>query len=447
MRIDIATNRFGLGRRADDRIADPRRWLLGQFDSYEPRPALIARLPSGTANVAAYLDLVEARQQRRRAAEQGLPASPVMRGAARDAYLTQSAARLGQALAGPAPFIERLVHFWANHFAVSVDRNTVHGVAGNLEFEAIRPHVLGRFADMLLAVERHPAMLMYLDQVRSIGPASPAATERRQRGLNENLAREILELHTLGVGGGYGQADVQELARSLTGWTVAGLRGAAGEPGSVLFRPAIHEPGERRLLGRRYAEDGEAQSRQMLLDLAAHPATARHVATKLARHFVADEPPAALVDRLAGSFRRTGGDLPTLYRTLIDSPEAGAAPRAKFKSPWDWIVSSLRALGVREAGPQLVRTVAALGQPVWRPGSPAGWGDTVATWAGSDALMRRVEVAQQLATRLPDVDARALAPLLLDGAVSRTTSAALAAAETPAQATVLLLSAPEFQRR
>ncbi|MFC3714397.1 DUF1800 family protein [Sphingoaurantiacus capsulatus] len=453
MRTAIATNRFGLGRRLDDRIDDPRRWLLGQLESYDPRPAVIAALPGGNANAAAYLDLVVARQERRRAAESGMPAEPApMRGGPRDAYLDQATARLGHALTAPAPFVERLVHFWANHFAVSVDRNIILGLAGNLEFEAIRPHVLGRFCDMLLAVERHPAMLMYLDQVRSVGPDSRAATraaqpEARQRGLNENLAREILELHTLGVTGGYAQTDVQELAKGLTGWTVAGLRGAGGTPGTVLFRPVVHQPGERTLLGKRYPAAGEAQSRAMLLDLAAHPATARHVATKLARHFVADEPPAALVDRLAKAFQASGGDLPTVYRALIDAPEASAATAPKFKSPWDWTVSSLRALGVREANRRAVRTVAALGQPVWRPGSPAGWGDVTATWAGSDALMRRVEVAQQLAMRLPDIDARALSPRLFDGAVSSTTTAVLAGAESPAQATALLLAAPEFQRR
>lgn len=185
----------------------------------------------------------------------------------------------------------------------------------------------------------------------------------------------------------------------------------------------------------------------MLADLALHPATARHLATKLARHFVADDPPTALVDRLAAAYSASDGDLPTLYRALIDAPEAWTTPLAKFKSPWDWSLSALRGVGLRSVDRRAVRMIAEVGQPVWRPGSPAGWGDTAATWAGSDALMRRVEAAQQLAALVPAADARTLAPLLLGGAVSPSTAAVIAGAESPAQATALLLAAPEFQRR
>lgn len=464
--IAIASNRFGLGSRPDDgRVDDPRRWLLGQLDAFDPRPAAIAALPDATTNMARYFDFVAARRQARTMQEASAPgvepevdAATVhdfVRDHARHTHADQAVARINQSLTAPAPFVERLAHFWANHFAVSIDRFSTLGIAGNLEFEAVRPHVLGRFPDMLLAVERHAAMLMYLDQFRSIGPESVAARrlaelrpEARGRGLNENLAREVLELHTLGVDGGYTQADVQELARALTGWTIVGQRPVGAAPrGSVLFRPLLHEPGERRLLGRRYAATGEAQSRAMLTDLALHPATGRHLATKLARHFVADNPPSPLIDRLAAAFSASGGDLPTVYRALIDAPDAWAVPLAKFKSPWDWSVSALRGLGLRAADRRAVRMVAEVGQPVWRPGSPAGWGDVAATWAGSDALMRRVEAAQQLATLAPAADARTLAPILFGGAVSPATAAGIAAAESPAQATALLLVAPEFQRR
>lgn len=466
MRHAIAVNRFGLGARPDDRIDDPRRWLLDQLAAFETRPAPIAALPDATTNMARYFDFVAARRQARAMQEAGtapgvepeVDAETVhdfVRDHARHIYADQAVARITQSLTASAPFVERLAHFWANHFAVSIDRFSTLGIAGNLEFEAIRPHVLGRFPDMLLAVERHPAMLMYLDQFRSIGPESVAARrlaerrpEARQRGLNENLAREVLELHTLGVDGGYSQADVQELARALTGWTIVGQQPVGDAPrGSVLFRPLLHEPGERQLLGRRYAATGEAQSRAMLIDLALHPATARHLATKLARHFVADDPPKALIDRLAAAYSASDGDLPTLYRTLIEAPEAWATPLAKFKSPWDWSLSALRGLGMRSVDRRAVRMVGEVGQPVWRPGSPAGWGDTAATWAGSDALMRRVEAAQQLAALVPAADARTLAPQLFGGTVSPSTAAVIAGAESPAQATALLLAAPEFQRR
>src|SRR3954468_16015508 len=242
---------------------------------------------------------------------EGVPdsAKRFLRRGIRDDYLVMAGARVSSALTAASPFVERLVHFWANHFAVSVDKLPVVPMAGLLEFEAIRPHVLGKFSDMLLAVEQHPAMLLYLDQAQSIGPGSQAGqfVGRRgghKRGLNENLAREILELHTLGVRTGYTQADVTEFARALTGWTVSGLgRGPAarlvggGQTGEFAFAEVMHEPGDRQIIGRRYSQDGEGQARQVLLALASSPATARHISTKLARHFAGDDPPPAIVDR------------------------------------------------------------------------------------------------------------------------------------------------------
>ncbi|HEY0114936.1 MAG TPA: DUF1800 domain-containing protein, partial [Allosphingosinicella sp.] len=332
-----------------------------------------------------------------------------------------------------------------------------------LELEAIRPHVLGKFGDMLAAVLQHPAMLLYLDQAQSIGPGSPVMERFGQRpalrraGLNENLAREVLELHTLGVGGGYAQADVTELARALTGWTVSGLtrgRGARfvgldGPAGEFHFATAIHEPGSRTILGRGYAQEGQGQARAILSDLAAHPATARHLATKLARHFAGDTPPPALVQRLEQTYLESGGDLPSLYRVLIAAPETWVEQPVKFKSPWEWSVSALRALGTRELEGQAVAGLMnQLGQPVWRPGSPAGWDDIASAWAGPDALLRRVEAAERMASRTGGlVDARRLAPQILPGALSAGTRQAIERAESPGQGLALLLVAPEFLRR
>lgn len=488
----IALNRFGLGARPDAAPpADPRGWLTAQFGRYDPRPAAIAAAP-GRAQVAGELAdyLGEVRPQLLRQRAQGAPAArpappgdavrdmaaadaampdPVkqarqfVRRQGRETYVSLVGARMATALASEAPFIERLVHFWANHFAVSADKLTVVGLAGLLEFEAIRPHVLGRFGDMLRAVERHPAMLLYLDQAGSIGPQSPIASRiarfapQRKLGLNENLAREILELHTLGVRSVYGQADVTELARALTGWTVAGLNrgpiarfaGTGGRPGDFVFAAAIHEPGARTILGKRYVEAGEAQAQAVLDDLAVHPATARHIATKLARHFAGDAPPPAMIARLEAAFLGSGGDLPTLYRALVASPEAWGEAPAKFRSPWEWSVASLRALGLREApAPQVTGMLIQLGQPAWRPGSPAGYDDIAGAWAGPDALMRRVEIAERLATRSAGaVDARALAPRLFPGALTPATQTALANADSPGQALALLLVAPEMMRR
>jgi len=333
-------------------------------------------------------------------------------------------ARFATALASTAPFAERLTHFWANHFAVSVDKLPVIGLAGLMEFEAVRPHVFGRFADMLGAVERHPAMLLYLDQAQSIGPGSAIGSRianrgGRQAGLNENLAREILELHTLGVRSGYSQNDVTEFARALTGFTVAGmgrsalrrLAGTNGTPGDFAFADPLHEPGPRTIMGKSFAQTGQAQADAVLAMLAVHPATARHLSTKLARHFVSDTPPPRLIAALEADWLRTGGDLASWYNVLIDAPEAWAPAQAKFKTPWEWTVSAARAAGVVTAPPAqaLAGLMQQLGQPIWKPGSPAGYDDITASWMGPDALLRRVEVAPRLmalSPALPDARAR-----------------------------------------
>jgi len=489
----IALNRFGLGARRGEAAPDaPKAWLLNQFDRYEARPAAIAAVPtraSVAGELAAFLDerrdmAVAARREQRGASRQEIEdgGAPMMadvategakddaQGARRDArqgaradYLAMTQARVATALDAPAPFVERLVHFWANHFAVSVDKFNVIGLGGLLEFEAIRPHVLGRFGDMLNAVESHPAMLLYLDQAQSIGPDSPVGArvgqrDKRLSGLNENLAREILELHTLGVRTVYDQNDVTEFARALTGRTVAGLvRGplesepsfAGAAPGRVLFVASVHEPGARQIMGKTYAEGGETQAQAVLADLAVHPATARHIATKLSRHFAGDDPPAPLVARLERAFLASGGDLPTVYRALIDAPEVWGAAPVRFKTPWDWYLSALRAMGTRDAEGRLtVGLMMQLGQPVWRPGSPAGYDDIDASWIGPDALTRRVSAAERLAARAGrTVDARTIAPQLLPGMLRPATATALAQAEGPAEALALLLVSPEFLRR
>lgn len=448
----IALNRFGLGARPDDQTpADPRRWLLSQFDAYDPLPAPWRALPS-TAQVAADW-VAQQRAQRQAPEEQRAALREAWRRQEGEAYRGAIGVRVASALQTPTPFAERLAHFWANHFAVSVDKGPVTGLAGSFERDAIRPHILGRFEDLLVAAVRHPAMLVYLDQARSTGPDSPAGRRARLRqrnnaGLNENLAREILELHTLGVRSGYTQHDVTEFARALTGWTLPDDE-AAGEARSFRFAPALHEPGSRSVLGRTYAAGGEEQARAILRDLATAPATAGHIALKLARHFVADEPPAALVQRLSESFRRSGGELSAVYRELVDAPEAWAPGPGKFKSPWEWGVSSLRALGRREMpAQQAANLMNQLGQPVWRPGSPAGYGDTAAAWAAPDALLRRVEVAQRFGAQAgATVDARALAPRVLPGTLADGTRQAIARADSPATALALLFASPDFLRR
>jgi uncharacterized protein (DUF1800 family) len=382
----------------------------------------------------------------------------------RSIYAGAVTARLASAVTTDTPFVERLVHFWANHFAVSGEKLSVLALAGDHEFDAIRPHVLGSFEELLFAAVLHPAMLLFLDQAQSIGPNSPYAkrfaakvpTQAHGIGVNENLAREIMELHTLGVRTGYSQADVIELAKALTGWTVAGYgstRAAgqvSGPAGETTFVESLHEPGSRTILGKTYAEEGEQQGKEVLRDLVRHPATARHIATQLARHFIADDPPASAVARLQNAFISSGGALPTVYRALIDTPEAWAASQEKFRNPWDWTVAALRAtqlanLGDADSGANLFRL---MGQPVWRPGSPAGWDDNVESWAAPGALMSRVEVAGEIAARVgPGADTSDIARAALGGWLTHQTAQAIAGTNDRSMAVALLLASPEFLRR
>lgn len=467
----IALNRFGLGARGDAAPPnDPKSWLRTQLRRFDPRPADFSTLPGRSQIAGTLADYLENALGKnggqdpmpREGVDQLKLARKFIKDDAAAQYMAQVGARARVAIASDTPFVERLVHFWANHFAISADKLVTIGMGGMLEIEAIRPHVLGRFADMLLAVEQHPAMLLYLDQAQSIGPESMigerlAQRGRKRGGLNENLAREILELHTLGVRTGYSQADVTEFARALTGWTVAGIRrgpgarflaGRAG-PGDFVFVAPLHEPGTRTIIGRTYRQDGEAQARAILADLAAAPATARHIATKLARHFLADDPPPALIDRLSATFLRTGGDLPSLYEELIAAPEPWSAATSKFRTPWDWLISALRAVGADALPDQMTaHALTELGQPTWRPGSPAGFDDIAQSWAGPDALVKRVDVAERIASRAGRaLDARTLAPRLFPGSLTAATREAIARADSPAQGLALLLVSPEFLRR
>jgi uncharacterized protein (DUF1800 family) len=439
---------------------DPRRWLEAQLTG---APPLIedGSLRSSADILAHALEIRRERREERQAARNDA-AAPVADALKlgefyRPIYVAEATARLAAAVASERPFIERLTHFWTNHFAVSVDKALVLGLAGSFEREAIRPHVLGNFTDLLLAVEQHPAMLLYLDNHLSVGPNSQAARRALRRGtgaplgINENLAREILELHTLGVNGGYTQADVTTFAEVISGWSVGGGFGrqASGEPGRFVFRAELHEPGTKALLFMRYADTGVGQGEAVLRDLAQRPATAQHIATKLARHFVSDEPPRAAVDRLEHAFLRSRGHLPTVYRALIETPEVWAQPLTKYKTPSDYVISTYRGLSlpvVHEA--RGLAGFELLGQRTYAPGSPAGWPDRGVDWDGSSALLKRVELAdvmgQSFGARYSASD---LAPELLGDTLGATTRAALEHAASAAQALTLLLAAPEFLRR
>jgi len=452
----IAANRFGLGARPGDLAAiggDGRDWLRAQLAAAAPVLTDEGLEPSAAVLGEAFALQREIQAEKRSGAEvqQKLPnyLKPI--------YTTEATARFRAAVLTERPFLERLTQFWSNHFAVSIDKQYMPGLAGSFEREAIRPHVLGNFGDLLVAAETHPAMLLYLDNHLSVGPHSDAALRaaRHQRGrpigINENLGREILELHTLGVGGGYTQADVTSFATVITGWSLGGGNGlfANGPPGRFVFRPAMHEPGTKTVLGRRYGDDGYGQGVAVLNDIAQHPSTARHIATKLARHFIADEPPPGAVERIARAFRDYGGDLRRVYRALIDSSEAWQEPLAKYKTPGDFIISGYRGLSLPvDPAHGALAPFEVLGQRIWQPGSPAGWADRSADWDGASALLKRIEWADAVGGRLGSRrDAAALAPELLGANLSVATGSAIGRAASASQALTLLMSAPEFMRR
>jgi uncharacterized protein (DUF1800 family) len=469
-----ALNRFGLGARRDERrkIADPRGWLRAQLDAGAP----VVAAPEG-ASPGAIGDalrglrmLAQGSEQERRAARQRL----VEIGA------TEVRTALTERVSTDRPFVERLVAFWSNHLCVSIGgKAQVAPLAGAYERDVIRPHVLGRFEDMVLASAKHPAMLVYLDNFQSIGPNSRGARTAGQRaggqrrGLNENYARELLELHTLGVNGGYTQRDVQELAKILTGWTIIGLGGPAdrlvqqlgplrlgarrgegeearpGTPIGFVFQDLLHEPGHKVVMNEKYAEDGVTEGERVIRTLCRHSSTALFVATKLVTHFVGDEPPLAAVDRVARVFRSSDGDLKAVARALVEDPDAWREDTRKFRTPQDWLVAVMRGFGVRDTRPDTVNLMRQLRQPFWSPQSPKGFGDTMQEWADPDSLLNRAELARTI-SKLPGIgrlDPRSLLELV-DAPSGDPVHTLLADNSIPAADRIALaIAGPAFQWR
>lgn len=458
----IAANRFGLGARPGElaRIDGRHKaWLKQQLAGPDREPVAFASLSRSDSILADFQALRAARREGQQNPGEAAAADFVKQytDKVRQHYRQQTIARYVHAIQSDLPFHERLVHFWNNHFAVSADKQPLTALTGAFENEAIRPNLDGKFSDLLLAVTQHPAMLTYLDNQQSIGPGSALAQRANRRrndrniGLNENLAREILELHTLGVDGGYTQSDVTSLAKVITGWSVGGnergpFRG--GIPGQFYFRENIHEPGKQTVLGNVYKQPGVKQGKAVLKDLATHPATARHLATKLARHFIADNPTAGTIDRLATVFVDSGGDLAALHTAIIDAAEGWQSATTKYKSPHDYVISAFRALDhVPDRPQQIVAALVLMGQTPYRPGSPSGWPDTADEWGGADALYKRIEWANSVARFAKRVNPSDLAANALGPALSTSTSQAIARAESSQQGVTLLLASPDFLRR
>ena len=470
----IAAHRFGLGEPTLSALqSDPQAWLLAQIG-----PADVAR-GEGLLTTDQAVAHVTAEAENRRLAKNpppGMTAEQVLAGHYRDVIAADVRSRFVTAALTQRPFAERLTWFWANHFTVSLTKGTVRGLVGAFERDAIRPFIAGSFEQLLVAATTHPAMLRYLDNNQSAGPNSTLAQRaarraqnqavpanmlepRRNIGLNENLAREVLELHTLGATsgraeqlGGYRQADVTAFASVLTGWRIGQQNDAVQR-----FDSTWHEPGRKVVLGKTY-EEGPDALRSVLHDLAEHPATARFIATKLARHFIADQPPPAVVERLTAAYMRSHGQLAEVYRALIRSPEAWTAQAIKLKSPEEFVVSTVRLLGLGArvkdgsgASGMLSNAAGAasgLGQRPHTPPSPAGWPDTAEDWLGPEAVWQRMEWATRVADRVGrTLDARALATGSLGSQLSEATRLQIERAADGPQALALLLMSPEFQRR
>src|SRR3954452_4069389 len=420
----LALHRFGMGPRPGSIAAiqsDPGGALIAELDRAAAAEIVAGNLPSSAkafrtvtdANAKRQAKAIRAKKEQE-AKRQTADALPMMEDGAQAAgemakmaaeavpdpgrpiYLEEARLRIAAALSAQIGFVERLVWFWSNHFCVSADK--IRSMTGAYEREAIRPHVLGRFSDLLLAAEGHPAMLFYLDQTVSMGANSTAGINRT-RGLNENLAREILELHTLGVRSGYTQEDVIGFANILTGWTLVPPGADPQHGGEFTFNPRLHEPGGQAVLGKRYEQEDAEQGRAVLRDLAAHPATATHVATKLARHFVADDPPPVLVEQMAKTFRDTEGDLKQVAIAMVSSDEAWRGPPSKLKRPSEWGVGMVRATGSTTVDPiRFTGGLELLGEALWRPSAPKGYPDDEPSWI--DGVGRRLDIANNFAERL-----------------------------------------------
>lgn len=454
-RAEIAAFRFGFGLPLPDRLSETPAQLRAQLTGPD-RAA--ARWPSyGVAEVVPVIQAL--REARRMGAEAG--EDPARLKAARKAQ--RRAIRAGAALevkgaqaavaraVGGQGLRERMVRFWADHFTVVPRGRTERAWPSALVEDAIRPHVGGRFAAMLQAVVTHPAMLIYLDQAQALGPNSKRGA-KRGRGLNENLARELLELHTLGVGAGYGQEDVRQMAELLTGLTVVPDRGFAFDPGRA-------EPGSEVVLGIEYEGAGVAPVLQALADLAVRPETARHIAGKLAVHFVADQPDPALVAALASAWTESGGDLAAVAGALLDHPAAWEASAAKARQPFDFVVAALKGLGLtgdavaalpaEQFAAQVLDPMAAMGQPWNGAGGPDGWPEEIATWITPQGMAARIawamEMPEKLVTPLPA--AEEVAARSLGARQGERLAFALRAAESRREAVGLVFAAPEFNRR
>ena len=441
---NIAVNRFGYGARSDElQNAEqaPKTWIKAQllpvhFTQTLPHSNdIIIENAKYQKQQKQQITPVKTQQQM----DNLLKAKRFPRNVSRKFYIDA----LEQSIHSSHSVSWRLLDFFSNHFSVSSKGRLMIGLSATLEREAIASNMLGNFEDLLLAVEQHPAMLIYLNNEKSFGPNSKKA-KRSKTGLNENLAREILELHTLGVDGTYTQEDVIELAKGITGWSV---KNPNKEPSAgFTFRDVGHEPGPRKLLGKMYAQVGIDQGKNMLRDLAMHPDTAKHVCYKLAHHFVSDNPPASLLAKMETTWLKKRGNMTQVMFCLFDAEEAWLDSRQKFKTPREFVISTYRALAPKKISYKaLLDSLVSLGQEPFNAGSPAGYSDDIDDWLGGSALMARIDWSTTMLGYSKRVNK--VMELALGESVSEQTYQMVMRAESREQALSLLLMSPDFQWR
>lgn len=456
---ESAARRFGLLDRDGHAVADPQAALLRQLEQPDA-----ARIEGPGAMTSAQIQehgrekARQAKARREALAErlasgapsdmQDLPVPKLTVPSIGEILGSELDLRLAKARSTDTPFVERLALFWTNALTVSAERGNVGDWAGAFEREAIRPHLLGRYSDLLVAATTHPAMLLYLDNAGSYGPNSMLG-RRTKRGINENLARETLELHTLGSDGGYDQGDVEALAKVLSGWS-KDLRPDAGTPAGVFptFVEGMHEPGPKTVLGKTYRQDGPAQLVAVLHDLARHPSTARHVAQRLGLHFIGEACPASLAAALERTFRETEGDLSAVYKVLLTDEHALSLPARRLRSPLEHLLVIARLLGWTPKPGTAQPTLKALGQPYFRAPSPAGWPEKDDDWASPVALKRRLDFVYGIAAQFEDrIDPRGLAQGAFGPWLSPALARAIERAPSAREGLTLLLMSPEVVRR
>jgi uncharacterized protein (DUF1800 family) len=447
-RAIIAVNRFGLGaagRELVDAKHDPQQWLLQQLVN----PVFDKTLGDTESAFKVIAEIKAYKQRRRQTLMQGPKVGEAIIKPYRQRLLMDSLERSVQTT---TPFAMRLMDFFSNHFSVSASTQPLTILSPTLERDAIAPNLFGQFADLLIAVEQHPAMLIYLNNEKSVGPNSPRG--KTARGLNENLAREIFELHTLGVDKDYTLDDIKQLAMVISGWSVSDEQDTL--PAGFRFRNKSHEPGTRRILGKSYPDKGLAQGEAVLRDLAGHRKTAEFISYKLAQHLIADKPPKELVAAMRDTWLKTDGNIKAVVSTLVKHPASWDSQRQKFKTPREFVVSACRAVNqVKPTGESLLdeglvdvalRGLGFMGQKPFGAGSPAGYSQLNRAWMGSDALMKRIDWVNLLVKKT-----RATAPFVANrifaSQLSSLTGKTLAGAESRVQGLALLLLSPEFHSR